>query len=125
MSPDFKDKAMGGLKKTCCNTWTFTVNMARRGKILGRYSLACWQQYRLKKALQNLGDKTFQALERGEVNPLVSSEVSEAVQKAKEQKECKEKNYQAIEAIRERIRTSCVIPRPTEPGGLEESPPVP
>ena len=67
--------------------------------------------------------KTFQALERGEANPLVAPEVSEAVQKAKEAKEVKEKNYQAIAAIREKIRSSCVIPTPKEPGGIEENPP--
>jgi len=51
--------------------------------------------------------------------------VNEAVQKVKELKEGKDRNYQAIAAIRERIRTSCVIPTPEEPGGVEENPPVP
>jgi hypothetical protein len=51
--------------------------------------------------------------------------VNEAVQKVKELKEVKDQNYQAIEAIRERIRTSCVIPTPEEPGGMEENPPTP
>jgi hypothetical protein len=51
--------------------------------------------------------------------------VSDAVQQAKDLKERKERNYQAIAALRERLRTSCVIPTPEEPGGIEENPPVP
>ena len=81
----------------------FAANTARRAQILGRYTLACWQQQKIRKASQVLGEKTFQALERGEVNPLVAPEVSEAVQKAKDLKELKEKNYLAIAAIREKI----------------------
>ena len=72
-----------------------------------------------------LGAKTFQALEQGEANPLTAPEVNEAVQKVKDLKEVKDRNYQAIAAIRERIRASCVIPTPEEPGGMEENPPVP
>ncbi|MFH1595182.1 MAG: hypothetical protein ABIG94_02260 [Pseudomonadota bacterium] len=125
MSADLKDKAVHGLKSTWCNTWTFTANTGRRAKILGRYTLACWQQQKLNKAMRRLGAQTFQALERGEANPLAAPKVSQAVQKAKDLKEHKDKNYQAMEAIRERIRTSCVIPTPEQPGGLEETPEVP
>jgi hypothetical protein len=122
---DIKDKAVSGARTVWCSTWTFTQNLARRAKILGRYSLACWQQYKLKKALHKVGEQTYQALERGEANPMVAPEVSEAVQKAKERKDLKAKNYQEIAAIRERIRGSCGIPTPEEPGGVEENPPVP
>lgn len=125
MSNDIKDMAASGAKKTWCTLWTFTVDMARRTKILGRYTLACWQQQKIKCAERHLGAKTFQALEQGEANPLTAPEVNEAVQKVKDLKEVKDKNYQAIAAIRERIRTSCVIPTPEEPGGVEENPPVP
>ncbi len=55
----------------------------------------------------------------------MAPEVNEAVQKVKEAKEKKEKTYQAIAAIREKIGSSCVIPTPDEPGGIEENPPVP
>ncbi|MGB7911929.1 MAG: hypothetical protein WCF59_06860, partial [Desulfobaccales bacterium] len=79
-----------------CKLSAFTANTARRAQILGRYTLACWQQQKIRKATRLLGEKTFQALERGEVNPLVAPEVSEAVQKAKDLKELKEKNYLAI-----------------------------
>jgi hypothetical protein len=125
MSNDVKEKTAQGLKAAWCNLWIFTVNTGRRAQILGRYSLACWQQQKIRRATRILGEKTFQALERGEGNPLVAPEVSEAVQKAREAKELKEKNYQAIAAIRERIRSSCVFATPEEPGGLEENPPVP
>ena len=51
--------------------------------------------------------------------------MNEAVQQVKEAKEQKEKTYQAIAALREKIRLFCVIPTPDEPGGIEENPPVP
>jgi hypothetical protein len=108
-----------------CKLSTFTANLARRTQILGRYSLACWQQQKIRKATRLLGEKTFQALERGKVNPLVAPEVSEAVQKAKDLKELKEKNYLAIAAIREKIRSSCVHAAPEEPGSAEENPSPP
>ena len=125
MSADLKEKAVQGTKSVWCNTWTFAVNTGRRAKILGRYTLACWQQQKLNRALHHLGAQTFQALERGEANPLVAPEVSEAVGQAKDLKERKEQNYQAIAAIREKIRTSCAIPTPDQPGGIEETPEVP
>ncbi|MFA5112254.1 MAG: hypothetical protein WC443_12660 [Desulfobaccales bacterium] len=125
MSAEMNEKAASGLKKTWCTTATFAVNLGRRLKILGRYGLACWQQQKLKCALGKLGDKTFKALEQGEANPLTAPEVNAAVLKAKELKEAKEKNYLAIQAIRERIKGSCVIPTPDEPGGIDENPEVP
>ena len=125
MSAEIQEKAASGLKKTWCTTWTFAVNLGRRLMILARYGLACWQQQKLKCALGKLGAQTFQALEQGEANPLVAPEVNAAVQKAKELKEVKERNYLAIQAIRERIKGSCVIPTPDEPGGIEENPEVP
>lgn len=122
---DIPDKAASGTKKFWCTTWTFAVNTARRGQILGKYGLACAQQAKIKKAERLLGEKSFQALERGEANPLAAPEVNEAVQKVKDAKEQKEKTYQDIAAIREKVGSSCVIPTPEEPGGVEENPPVP
>jgi uncharacterized protein YifE (UPF0438 family) len=122
---DLKNTAVSGVKRTWCTLWNFTVNTARRAQILGRYGQACAQQQKIKEAERHLGEKSFQALERGEANPLTAPEVNEAVQKVKEAKERKEKTYQAIAAIREKIRSSCVIPTPEEPGGVEENPPVP
>jgi hypothetical protein len=122
---DLKEKAIQGSKSVWCNTWTFAVNSGRRAKILGRYTLACWQQQQLRRALHHLGGQTFKALEQGEGNPLTAPEVGEALKQAKELKEKKEQNYQAIAALREQIRTSCVVPTPDQPGGIEETPEVP
>ena len=120
---DIADKTVA--KKAWCTLWNFTVNTARRAQILGKYGQACAQQAKIKKAERLLGEKSFQALERGEANPLTAPEVNEAVQQVKVAKERKEKTYQAIAAIREKISSSCVIPTPEEPGGVEENPPVP
>ena len=60
---DIADKATA--KKAWCTTWNFTVNLARRTQILGKYGLACWQQSKIKCAERTLGEKSFQALERG------------------------------------------------------------
>ncbi|MGD0827543.1 MAG: hypothetical protein ABSA09_05595 [Desulfobaccales bacterium] len=126
MSTESKDNPARATSTGCwCNLCTFTANTARRARILGRYTLACWQQQKIRKATRLLGEKTFQALERGEANPLMAPEVSEAVQKAKDLKELKEKNYQAIAAIREEIRSSCVTATPEKPGGVEDNPPLP
>jgi hypothetical protein len=125
MNGDLKEKAATGLKKTWCSTWTFMVNSARRAQILGRKGLGYWHQRNINKAMAMLGDKTFQALEQGESNPLTAPEVNAAIQKAKDLKYVKEKNYLAIQAIRERIQSSCVIATPDEPEGIEENPEVP
>ncbi len=122
---DVTEKAASGAKKAWCTTWDFAVNTWRRTMILGRYGQACWQQSQIKCAERTLGEKTFKALEQGEANPLAASEVNEAVQKVKEAKDRKEKTYQAIAELREKISSSCVIPTPEEPGGMEENPPVP
>jgi hypothetical protein len=122
MSAELKEKAVAGLKTTCRGTWILTVNTARRVKILGRYGLAYWQQRKINRALTRLGTQTFRALEQGEGNPLTAPEVNEAVQKAKDLKEIKEKNYQAMEAVRERIRTSRVKAPPPPPPPPEAPP---
>ena len=106
MGADFKGLALKGLKGTWWYARILTLNILRRGLILGRYTLACWQQQRINRAMRQLGSQFFRALERGETNPLVAGEVSDAVQKAKDLKEIKDKNYQAIGAIREKIRTA-------------------
>jgi hypothetical protein len=122
MSADLKEKTVAGLKTTCRGTWSLTVNTARRVKILGRYGLAYWQQRKINRALTRLGTQTFRALEQGEGNPITAPEVNEAVQKAKDLKEIKEKNYQAMEAVRERIRTSRVKAPPPPPPPPEAPP---
>jgi hypothetical protein len=120
MSADLKDKAAGGLKKILRVTWSFTVNTTRRADILRRHGLAYWQQRKIDRALSKVGHHTFQALEQGESNPLTAPEVNEALEKARKLKEIKDKNYQAMEAIRERIRASRVK-EPSPPPPPEET----
>jgi hypothetical protein len=120
MSADLKDKAAGSLKKILSGSWSFSVNTARRADILRRHGLAYWQQRKIDRALSKVGHHTFEALEQGESNPLTAPEVNEALEKAKKLKENKDRNYQAMEAIRERIRASRVAAPPPPP----EAPPA-
>ena len=101
MSVDYQGLAAKGFKGLKCVggfAWTLALNMLRRGLILGRYTLACWQKQKVNKAMRRLGEQFFQALERGETNPLVVSEVSDAVNRAKDLKAVRDKNYQAMAA---------------------------
>jgi hypothetical protein len=118
---NYTDMAIRGLKGAGCYAKTMSLNMMRRGLILGRYTLACWQKQKVNKAMRRLGDQFLRALEQGETNPLVVSEVSDAVQKAKDLKEVKDKNYQAIAAIREKIRAAGAK-EPTPPPAPEPPP---
>jgi hypothetical protein len=123
MRADYQGFAIKGLKGLKGAGWyatTLALNMMRRGLILGRYTLACWQKQKVNKAMRRLGEQFFQALEQGESNPLVRSEVSDAVQKAKDLKEVKDKNYQAVAAIREKIRAAWVKESPPPPAGKTE-----
>ena len=120
MSVDFQGlaaKGLKGLKVVWRYTMTLALNLLRRGIILGRYTLACWQKQKVNKAMRRLGEQFFQALEQGETNPLVVSAVSDAVQKGKDLKEVMDKNYQAVAAIREKIRAAWVKepPHPSAP----------
>jgi hypothetical protein len=124
MNADVKDKATGGLKKILSGTWSFSVNTARRAEILRRHGLAYWQQRKIDRALSKVGHHTFEALEQGESNPLTAPEVNEALEKARKLKEHKDKNYQAMEAIRERIRASRVVAPPPPPPPPPEAPPA-
>jgi hypothetical protein len=125
MGADYKNLAI----KTITGTWWYTKNIAvnslRRVLILGRHTLGAMQQRRVNKAMRQLGLQFFQALERGETNPLVVSEVSAAVTRAKDLKEGQDKNAQAIAAIRDRIRAAWrtelpPVPAPAAPETPEE-----
>jgi hypothetical protein len=115
MRADYQDLATKGLKGAGWYAKTLALNTLRRGLILGRYTLACWQKQKVNKAMRRLGEHFFQALEQGETNPLVVSEVSDAVKKAKDLKEVKDKNYQAVAAIREKIRAAWAKEPPPAP----------
>ncbi len=107
MNSDLKNKAVGSLRIVWGYAKIFALNTMRRALILGRYTLICGQQQRLRRALRRLGDKVLQALEQGEVNPMLTEEVKDALEKAKAIKAGKDKHYQAIGALREKIRTAC------------------
>jgi len=123
MSADYSGLAVKGLKGACWYTKTIALNLLRRGLILGRYTLACWQKQKVNKAMRRLGQEFFQALEQGETNPLVVSAVSDAVNRAKDLKALKDKNYQAVAAIREKIRAAWAQESPPPPA--PETPPTP
>jgi hypothetical protein len=123
MGTDYQGLALKVLKNTGWYAKTLVLNTLRRSLILGRYTLACWQKQKVNKATRRLGEEFFQALERGETNPLVVSEVSDAVRKAKDLKEAKDKNYQAVAAIREKMRAAW-IKEPVAPPS-PETPPAP
>ena len=122
MGADYQGLAIKGLKATWWYTRNFAINSLRRGLILARYSLACWQKQKVNTAMRHLGVQFFQALERGETNPLVVSEVSDAVRKAKDLKESKDKNYLALAAIRDRMRAAWTkAPLPPAPASVPET----
>jgi hypothetical protein len=126
MSVDYQGLAAKGFKGLKCVggfAWTLALNTLRWGLILGRYTLACWQKQKVNKAMRRLGEQFFQALERGETNPLVVSEVSDAVNRAKDLKAVRDKNYQAIAATREKIRAAWVKEPPPVPA-VEMPPPA-
>lgn len=115
MNADVKNKAAGILKTIFSFTRLFALNTMRRGMILGRYTLACWQQQRLRCAQRKLGRAVMLSLDGGEVNPMLAESVKDALEKAGAVKAGKEKHYQVIEAIREKIRTSKAGEAPAAP----------
>jgi hypothetical protein len=127
MSADYQGMATKGLRGLKAVAWyakTLSLNMLRRGLIVGRYTLACWQKQKVNKAMRRVGEEFFQALEQGETNPLVVSSVSDAVNRAKDLKAVKDKNYQGIAAIREKMRAAWVK-EPLPPPAVETPPPAP
>ena len=67
MSVDFQGLAatgLKGLKVVRRYTMTLALNLLRRGIILGRYTLACWQKQKVNKAMRRLGEQFFLAWNR-------------------------------------------------------------
>jgi len=102
--------ALGWLKIFFLNTW-------RRLCILGRYTIICFHQQRLRRAWRLLGKEIHQAVDGGEVNPMLTGAVQDRLTRAQVVKETKDRHYQAIAALREKIRTSQTGEAPT--GGTE------
>ena len=103
----------------------FVGNSWRRIIILGRYTLICWQQQKLRRASRRLGAQVLAALETGEVNPLLTEEVKDTLEAARSLKEGKDRHYQAIAALREKMRAAGsgeVPPPPEDPGASQDAP---
>ncbi len=107
MNNEMKNKAMGILKTVWGCTKIFTLNTMRRALILGRYTLICGRQQRLRRSLRRLGAAVLTALEQGEVNPMLTEAVKDALAKAKAIKAGKDKHYQAIGTLKEKIHSAC------------------
>uniref|UniRef100_A0A7C3UYV7 Uncharacterized protein n=1 Tax=Desulfobacca acetoxidans TaxID=60893 RepID=A0A7C3UYV7_9BACT len=84
----------------------FLLNLWRRLLILGRYLVICFHQQRLCRAWRLLGRQIHQAVEGGEVNPMAVEEVQDRLAKAQMIQETKQRHYQAIAALREKIQAS-------------------
>ncbi|MEJ5329110.1 MAG: hypothetical protein WHT07_03040 [Desulfobaccales bacterium] len=88
----------------------FLVNTGRRGLILVRWLGILWQQRRLNRAWRRLGKEVHLALEAGEINPMLTEPVRDAVLRARDLKAAKDRQLAAIAAIRAKIRESKGLP---------------
>ena len=96
----------------------FTLNSWRRLCILGRYTIICFHQQRLRRAWRLLGKQIHQAVEGGEVNPMLTDEVQDRLTRAQVIKETKDRHYQAIAVLRDKIRATRTG-EPSPPGETE------
>ena len=107
----------------------FTLNLWRRLLMLSHYTIICFHQQRLRCAWRVLGRRVHEALESGEVNPMLAGEVKDSLAKAQNLKAAKDRHYQAIAALREKIRASRAEepspPPEAEPAPAQESEPPP
>jgi hypothetical protein len=106
----------------------FTLNSWRRLLMLGHYTVICFHQQRLRCAWRSLGQRVHQALDSGEVNPMLAGDVKDSLAKAQNIKAAKDRHYQAIAALREKIRasrTAEVTPPPEEATAPAEEPEAP
>ena len=86
--------------------YIFTLNLWRRLCILGRYTIICFHQQRLRRAWRLLGRQIHQTAAAGEVNPMLTEEVQGRLARAEVIKDVKDRHYQAIAALRQKIRAS-------------------
>jgi hypothetical protein len=103
----------------------FTLNLWRRFLMLGHYTIICFHQQRLRRAWRVLGKRVHQALEGGEVNPMLAGSVKDSLTKAQAIEMAKDRRYQAIAALREKIRASrageAAPPPEAEPAPAKEA----
>ena len=107
----------------------FTLNSYRRLTIVGHYGLICLHQQRLRRAWRVLGKHLHQAVEAGEDNPMLNESVQEKLNRAEVVKGTKERHYEAIAALKEKIQTcreEAPSPAATEsPAAAEAAPEMP
>ena len=107
----------------------FTINTWRRLLMLGHYTLIGCHQLRLRRAWRILGKRVLHSLEAGEVNPMLAGDVKDSLQKAQAIAGGKDKRYQAIAALREKIAASKAPAAPPppkpEPAPAQEPEPAP
>jgi len=82
----------------------FTINSYRRLLIVGHYAIICFHQQCLRRAWRVLGKNIHEAVAAGEDNPLLSESVQEKLNRAEVIKGAKERHYEAIVALREKIK---------------------
>ena len=90
----------------------FTINLWRRLIMMWHYTLIFLHQQRFRRACRQLGARVFASLEAGEVNPMLAGEVKDSVDKTQAIKRRKDRHYEAIAALREKIKAT----RAGEPG---------
>ena len=84
----------------------FTLNLWRRLIMLWHYSVICLHQQRFRRACRQLGARVFASLEAGEVNPMLVEEVKDSVDKAQALKRLKDRHYEALAALRQKIKAA-------------------
>jgi hypothetical protein len=93
----------------------FILNTWRRLLMVGHYTFICLHQQRLRRAWRVLGKQIHKTVEEGEVNPMLTDPVQEKLARAQVVKGTKERHYQAIAALREKIRASRAKETPPPP----------
>ncbi len=115
MTAEYSAKAKEISSGALALVWRFLVNTGRRGLILLRWLGVWWQQWRLNRAWRRLGQEVHLALEAGEINPMLTEPVRDAVLRSRDLKAARDRQLAAIAAIRARIRESRGLP--PEPEG--------
>jgi gas vesicle protein len=96
----------------------FTMNSYRRLLIVGHYAMICIHQQRLRRAWSVLGKNVHEAVAAGEDRPLLGEAVQEKLNRAEVVKGTKERHYEAIADLREKIQ-AC---REESPAAVEAAP---
>jgi hypothetical protein len=103
MNEEVKGKTGKGLQTVLGFTRIFILNSWRRFLILGRQLIICFHAQRLRRAYRQLGRQVFQSHMSGEVNPMLTEGVKDAVDKARAVNDAKEWQYRAVEVLRLKI----------------------